>query len=128
MVESMIYCCECQKDTIARLTDGREIYPNRRDLYVLPFWKCDVCKNYVGCHHKTSQRTKPLGNIPNNAIRNARKHIHTILDPLWKGGNMRRKEVYALISEAIGKQYHTAEIKTVDEARQVYSIVKGLIK
>jgi len=30
-----IWCCTCQKDVQARLTDGREIYPHRHDLAAL---------------------------------------------------------------------------------------------
>ena len=56
-----IYCTGCEKNVNARLTDGKERYPHRQDLYELPFWVCDNCGGYVGCHHKTNQRTKPLG-------------------------------------------------------------------
>lgn len=112
----------------ARLTDGAEIYRHREDLYALPFWKCDGCRNYVGCHHKTSDRTRPLGNIPNNAIRRARQHIHRILDPLWKDGKIKRGHIYARISEALGYEYHTAEIRTLADARSVYKIVASIAK
>lgn len=123
----MIYCCGCQEKVEARLTDGAEIYPHRPDLAKLPFWKCDVCGNYVGCHHKTKNRTQPLGNIPTPEIRNARSHIHKILDPLWIGKRQTRSGIYKKIAEAIGrKSYHTANIKTLDEARQVYQIVKAM--
>lgn len=108
------------------LTDGREIYPHRPDLFELPFWKCNGCGNYVGCHHKTKDRTRPLGNIPSKELKNARQHIHRILDPLWKNGNMKRGKLYAKISDAIGYQYHTAEIKSADEARKIYAIVKDI--
>lgn len=123
----MIYCCGCQKDVEARLTDGREIYPHRSDLYGLPFWKCDTCKNFVGCHHKTKNRTRPLGCIPTAEIKNARQHIHRILDPLWKKGGWKRGKLYARIAEEMGiEEYHTAELRTVEDARQVYRIVRGL--
>src|SRR5665213_2859178 len=115
----MIFCCQCEKDVDARLTDGAEIYPHRDDLHSLPFWKCDTCKNYVGCHHKTSNRTKPLGNIPTKEIKNARQHIHRILDPIWKQGKMPRGKLYTMIAKELGYQYHTAEIKSVEEARKI---------
>ena len=121
-----IYCCQCKSDVEARLTNGAEVYPHRSDLAALPFWKCDDCGNYVGCHHKTSKPTRPLGNIPNREIRNARQHIHRILDPLWKSGRMRRGAVYAKISDAIGYQYHTAEIRSLEDARRVYAEVKKI--
>ena len=88
-----LYCCGCSTDVNARLTDGREIYPHRPDLYSLPFWRCDNCKNYVGCHHKSKNRTHPLGCIPTPEIKEARKKIHAIIDPMWKSGAMTRKDV-----------------------------------
>ena len=119
-----IWCCGCTADVAARLTDGKEIYPHRPDLGSLPFWKCDSCKNFVGCHHQTADRTRPLGCIPTQAIKDARQHIHRILDPIWKSKRMARGRLYALIAERVGKsEYHTAEIRTVEEARNVYRIV-----
>lgn len=122
-----IHCCGCDAKVQARLTDGTEIYPHRRDLASLPFWKCDACGNYVGCHHKTQNRTSPLGCIPTPEIKNARQHIHRILDPIWKSGRLSRNEVYGRIAEATGrKSYHTANIRSVEEAREVFRIVLGI--
>jgi hypothetical protein len=121
-----IYCCGCASDVQARLTDGSEIYPHRPDLHTLPFWKCDTCHNYVGCHHKTRDRTRPLGNIPTKELKNARSHIHRILDPIWKDGRMPRGKVYAKIAQRLGYQYHTGEIKSVEEARKIYAIVREM--
>lgn len=121
-----IYCCGCGQDVDARLTNGLEIYPHRNDLGDIPFWKCDRCLNYVGTHHKTANRNYPLGNIPTPELRNARQHIHRILDPHWKSGRIKRKECYARISKAVGYEYHTAQLKTVEEARAIYTLVKTL--
>ena len=118
-----IYCSGCESDVAARLTDGKEIYPHRSDLYSLPFWKCDTCKNYVGCHHKTNDPTKPLGCIPTKELMNARKHIHSILDPIWKNGVVKRGSLYQRISEIVGWKYHTANIRNIDEARKVYKAI-----
>lgn len=123
----MIYCCGCLSDISARLTSGREIYPRRKDLSSLPFWRCDTCKNFVGCHHKTKDRTRPLGVIPTPAVKAARQHIHRVLDPLWESGRFRRRALYARIAQEIGiPEYHTAEIKSVEEARQVYRVVLAI--
>jgi hypothetical protein len=124
-----IYCCACVKKVDARLTDGVEIYPHRPDLHSLPFWKCDTCGNYVGCHHKTSNPTHPLGNIPSPEIKKARMHIHAILDPLWKSKKYKRTKLYTMIAEGCGlKTYHTAQIRTIEEARSVYKFILGIIK
>lgn len=122
----VIFCCGCSRDVEARLTDGASVYPHRPDLAALPFWRCDACGNYVGCHHKTTDCTRPLGIIPTPEIRNARKHIHTILDPLWKSGRLRRGDLYARLSAHLGYEYHTAEIRTIEEARRIYAFVRAL--
>lgn len=121
-----IYCCGCSATVNARLTTGAEIYPHRPDLAELPFWKCDACANYVGCHHKTKDRTRPLGNIPTREIMEARKHIHRILDPMWINSKQKRREIYAHISAKLGREYHTGEIKSIEEAREVYAIIRDL--
>lgn len=122
-----LWCCGCEREVSAVLTDGREIYPHRKDLAGYPYWKCEACRNFVGCHHKTSNRTKPLGCIPTPEIKGARQHIHRILDPLWKSKRMRRGQVYSKIATALGiEQYHTAEIRSVDDARKVYRVLKEL--
>jgi len=122
----IIYCCGCKKKIDARLTDGSEIYPHRSDLISLPFWKCDACHNYVGCHHKTSNRTQPLGCIPTSEIKNARKHIHKLLDPIWQSGGHKRVDIYKQISEKLGFRYHTANIRSIEEARDVYKIIREI--
>ena len=119
-----IYCCACSHDIEARLTDGAEVYPHRKDLAGLPFWKCDACGNYVGCHHKTANRTQPLGVIATPEIKKARQDIHAVLDPIWKSGKMKRASLYKRISDELGWQYHTANIRTIEEARKVYAIVR----
>ena len=122
-----IWCCGCEADVAARLTNGKEIYPHRKDLASLPFWKCDECRNFVGCHHKTADRTRPLGCIPTKAIKDARQHIHRVLDPIWQSKQMDRSKLYATIAERIGKpEYHTAEIRTVEEAREVWRVVTDI--
>lgn len=122
-----IYCCGCGDKVTARLTSGAEIYPHRPDLSSLPFWKCDACRNFVGCHHKTKNPTNPLGCIPTPEIKAARQHIHRILDPLWKSGGWDRRALYAEIAERLGRKvYHTANIRSVEEAREVYRIVRDL--
>lgn len=104
------------------------VYPHRPDLHAQPFWKCDACGNYVGCHHKTDKPITPLGCIPTPEIKNARKHIHAILDPLWQSGRISRKQLYGIISERTGRCYHTAQIRSVEEAREVYRDVKRIWK
>ena len=119
MVET-IWCtaCECYVD--ARLTSGKEIYPHRPDLADIPMWRCDACHNYVGTHWKSKEPLKPLGVIADRDIMNARRHIHALLDPMWKTGRIRRGRAYKYISKHLGYSYHTGEIRTIEEARKVW--------
>lgn len=121
-----IYCTGCIGDVEARLTDGRERYPHRPDLAHIPFWKCDACGNYVGCHWKTSKPHRPLGCIATPEILDARKKIHALLDPLWKSGKIKRGQAYAHVSKRLGYPYHNGEIRSIEEARQIYKIVAEL--
>jgi hypothetical protein len=117
-----IYCCKCEIRVEANLKTGNIVYNNRPDLKHLYFWVCPNCYNFVGTH-KTSKTHKPFGFIPTPHLKAARKHIHGLLDPLWKKGKCKRVELYKKISDVLGWEYHTAEIKSIDEARKVYKIV-----
>ncbi len=121
-----IYCCNCQAEVICRLTNGEEMYPHRKDLYSLPFWIHDECKGFIGCHHKKIDKVKPLGVIASPEIKKARIYIHALIDPLWKNKKISRGKLYKRISDEIGYQFHTAEIKSVEDARKIYSIAKKI--
>lgn len=119
-VVRQIFCCGCGCDVEARLTDGGETYPSRPDLRSLPFWRCDACGNFVGCHHKTTNRTAPLGCIPTPELKEARKKLHQLIDPIWQSGKMGRRELYEAISREVGWSYHTAKTRSIEEARAAY--------
>lgn len=123
-----IFCIQCDKNVDARLTNGREIYPRRPDLYRLPFWICDVCKNYVGCHHKTRMRTAPLGCIATPKIFRLRHKIHAVIDPIWKKKKMRRKSIYIELTKVLGRQYHTADLRSEAECQKILSAASLLYK
>jgi hypothetical protein len=129
MITEKIYCCGCLKDVDAELTSGQGVYPTCKEnlqveLWQLPFWRCPTCKNFVGCHHKSSDPTRPLGCIPTSEIKNARQHIHKLIDPLWKAYKepfRARAWIYRWLAAKMGKEkYHTAEIRSVEEAREIY--------
>lgn len=126
MATRTIFCTGCGKDVEARLTNGKERYPHREDLYDIPFWRCDGCGNYVGCHHKTKNPTQPLGCIATPELLRARNLIHGLLDPLWKEGKIKRGQAYAYISKRLGYHYHTGELRSIEEARTVWRIVVQL--
>lgn len=123
-----LWCCQCADHVDARLTSGAEVYPHRPDLADVPRWICDGCGNHVGTHHKTADRTRPLGNIPSAEIKRARILIHELIDPAWKSGKVKRGKLYGHLSKALGREYHTGEIKTLEEARDVYRIARDFLR
>lgn len=122
----IIFCAICDKDQDCRKATGAEIYPHREDLHSLIFWVCPRCGGYVGTHNN-SKKNAPLGIIVSPKLKIARQEIHKILDPIWKSKKMNRKKLYAAMSETLGWQYHTAMIRTIEEARKVYKAVRAII-
>ena len=114
-----IHCLECDKFVDARHTTGEEIYPHRPDLHRKHFYKCDTCNNYVGCHRDGG----PLGSIPNMEMRRIRQRIHKILDPLWQSGRVSRNKLYKRISHEMGWRFHTAHLKSMEEAEKAYQFI-----
>jgi len=122
---SRVYCAICDKHVEYNLTTGKVIYPHREDLHNLTIAQCPVCYGYVGTHKKTK---KPLGVIVSQEVKRERIKIHSIIDPLWKDGRIKRKHLYARISEKLGKPYHTAEIISVFDARKIKDICLEISK
>jgi hypothetical protein len=126
-----IFCCTCDKYVNAEKAYGCSIYPHRPDLYRKTFWRCPECGNYTGCHPRSD---KPLGTIPTKEVRVARVKVHGLIDPLWRGKkNSRRKrnEIYKAMSRLIGKEFHTAEINSREEAIEAWRAgmkIKNFIK
>lgn len=120
----LIYCCGCKKQVLATLVNGENIYNNKK-LHKKLYYQCE-CGLYVGTHRKKHKIIKPLGYIPTKELRNARQHIHKLIDPLWQEKLIDRSYLYYYINECLPslkrKKYHTAEIKTIEKARKVYKI------
>ena len=120
-----IYCCGCEQSVKPKLTDGREIYPHRRDLHNMPYWSCPTCAGYVACHRKT-KGPQPVPCIPTAELRRQQREIHRVLDPIWQSGKMSRKALYEMIGASLGGKYHPASLRSVDEAKRAYDIVRDI--
>jgi hypothetical protein len=123
--QRIIYCCTCESEVQCNLINAKEAYPHRDDIYG-DFWQCQNCKNFVGCHAGIKKR--PLGCIPTPEIKNARRKLHEIIDPLWQKGKISRGDLYKKISGYMDFEYHTAELRTIEDCRKVWSFVKELEK
>jgi hypothetical protein len=91
-------CPICNKD--AELVYGSIIYPKRKDLRELPFYRCsDHLDYYVGCHKGT---IKSLGVLANLEHRHLKRLCHWYFDPLWKNKLIKRNQAYKVLSEKTG--------------------------
>jgi hypothetical protein len=98
-------CGECGNATV--LVTGAIIYLHRPDLFALPFWRCEQCDAYVGCHPGTNE---PLGSPANAKTRQARKAAHAAFDVLWRSGRMKRKEAYRWLCDKLGIEKNDCHI------------------
>lgn len=121
-----IWCVSCGKEVDAELTNGAVVYPHRADLKNLPFWKCPTCGNWVGTHYKTKNPLKPLGVIADKGLKITRAAIHKRLDEIWRSGVMTRSQCYRWLSKRVGYEYHTANLRSIGEAKRVLKLVEQL--
>lgn len=122
----IIWCCVCGRDVEAHGIPAKRFYNcRRRGVENKTVWQCPGCLNYVGSH----RGGRPLGCIPDPELRRARGLIHELLDPLWRDGPYSRNKLYAAISERLGiREYHTAELRTIEDARKAYRVILDIKK
>lgn len=115
-------CLECGS-TARRLSDGREAYPHRPDLFSKLFWFCD-CGAFVGCHPGTK---KALGAPAGKATKRARMDAHAAFDGLWKSRRMSRSEAYRWLAEKLGIEPRDCHIghMTGEMARRVVTVSRA---
>lgn len=118
-----VFCCVCNFRVSAKEFYGKDAYPHRPDLREKLFWQCGNCKNFVGSHEGNDE---PLGVIVSSEVKKLRMQIHNIIDPLWKNKKIKRKRLYKIMSDFIGKPYHTANIGKVEEAEMILEFVREL--
>ena len=117
----MLYCVQCKDEVKPIKTNGKEIYPHRKDLYHLTFYKCPQCGNYVGCHKGTNTA---LGCIPTKELKQARIKAHNYMDSFWKSGRVKRNKIYKSLTEHFGYEYHNGNTKSVEECEEAIKVIK----
>lgn len=117
-----IFCVQCNKKVKAERIFGYSVYVHRWDLREKIFWQCPLCGNYVGSHRDG----KPLGTIPTPELRRARNEVHRTIDEFWlpTKDRRKRKELYADLSQFLGREYHTGELNSVAECKAVIEYYK----
>ena len=96
MKNSAPICPYCFQQS--NLVTGQAIYPHRPDLYQKWFYQCLPCSAFVGCHPNTKN---PLGRLANAELRKYKSLAHKAFDPIWKNGEITRKEAYKNLARAM---------------------------
>ena len=122
---SSVWCCNCNSYTVAELLPGSVVYTGRPDLAARGFWRCPECRRSVGHNTRTGD---PLGCIPTPEISKMRMLIHSIIDPLWQQKILKRRDIYAHLSKILGREYHTADLRTVEECARIRRAAMELAK
>lgn len=130
--ERKVMCPYCGKQ--AELVKGWQIYPNAGTWGNANFWACFDCQAWVGCHRRNRKYGRdgdePLGRLANSELRNAKRHVHRLLDPLWQQKGMKRSEAYQALSRRLGiaaKDCHVGEFD-VERCRAAYRALQAMHK
>lgn len=101
-----IPCPECGKFAV--------YIPTSNHLYSKdfgPVYECS-CGARVGVHKGT---TTPLGTPAGDILREWRKSVHTLFDPIWRKGEMKRNEAYKWLSEEMNLSSEECHIGLFDK-------------
>ena len=118
---NLVLCPYCDKK--AELVAGNVIYPSRKDLYGLKFYRCKPCNAYVGCHKEDG---RPLGGLANEELRTHRQMAHGYFDPIWVRRHKSRKGAYRWLARKLKIEVDECHIGEFDIERceQVVRLAK----
>lgn len=88
-------CLYCNSDVI--YTSNKEVYGRIHGNGKC--YKCTNCDAYVGVHTGTNV---PLGRLADKKLRKLKIKAHSLFDPLWKNGGMKRGEAYHHLAKKLG--------------------------
>lgn len=86
-------CPYCKSEVIKTTND--KIYGKKYGNGMC--FMCTGCDSYVGCHDDG----RPLGIIANKELRDLKRKAHSLFDPYWKTGKMKRKSAYRKLARQL---------------------------
>lgn len=102
-------CQYCDRE--AELVTGEKTYPHLTSLHHIPFWFCQPCEAWVGCHPGTKT---PLGSVANAELRLKRMQAHSAFDSTWTNRKERSKQ-YAWLADVMGLSEDKCHIGSFSE-------------
>jgi ssDNA-binding Zn-finger/Zn-ribbon topoisomerase 1 len=86
------------------------------------------CKGFPQCRatHGAHPNGKPLG-VPADAVtRAARRRVHESIDPLWRGGECSRTQVYRWLAHVLERRHPHVGQMSLAECNRVLEACAGL--
>lgn len=119
-------CRYCNKP--AKFIPNEEIYNGTRYGKSYMMWYCKGCDAYVGTHENDPKR--PLGELANKELREAKKKAHRIVDRYWRSGKLKRGHVYSRLTKYFGEETHIgwADVKRANEISEIAPIILEMSK
>jgi hypothetical protein len=106
---ALMKCTYCGQPT--QLVTGAKIYPHLSAYHDKLYYSCQECNAYVGCHKDGT----PLGTPANARLRWQRQQVHSVLDPIWKSGRIKRSAVYAWLAQRMQLTSEQCHVGMFDE-------------
>lgn len=87
-------CLYCNNEVV--LVSNADIYGKSHGNGMA--YSCTHCDARVGVHPDLKT---PLGRLANKELRESKKRVHSLFDPLWRNGSMSRTEAYAYLANKL---------------------------
>ena len=55
-----------------------------------------------------------------------KRAIHELIDPMWVFYGFDRSDIYRQISKAVGYEFHCANIKSVEDGKVLFNLIRDL--
>jgi len=104
----------------AEFVENKEVYGKNLGKSFM-MWLCRKCDARVGVHKNNPD--KPLGIMANKELRQWRVKAHAAIDPLWKTGDNKRKEVYQALNSIFDKEVHIGE-SDIEMCQKIIEVFK----
>lgn len=131
-----VICQYCGKE--AELVGGDKVYGGNEKYNNISVWRCEDCDAWVGCHPENMRygRTgiEPLGTLAKQDLRDARRLVHSVFDPIWKEGAFSgpggRRKAYAELARRLEIPSEECHIAMFDigMCQRALNVVKGIVE
>lgn len=99
-------CAYCNAPTA--YVDSSVVY--RRSYGMI--YMCSACRAWVGVHKGTSVA---LGRVANAELRDLKKSVHAVFDPIWKQGHLSRGKAYGWLALRMDLSIQECHVGMFDE-------------